>query len=266
MYDRFNRKINYLRISVTDRCNLRCRYCMPAEGVPAMKHSDILTYDEIVEFVEIAAAAGVDKVRITGGEPLVRKGIVSLIARLSKIQGINDLAMTSNGIFLNKLAQPLADAGLKRVNISLDTMNPLKFKYVTRLGDIQQVFRGIDAAKKAGLTPIKINCVIKNSKEEPDAQEVTKFCAENDLKIRYIREMDLEAGLFWQVQGGSGGACSICNRLRLTSDGKIKPCLFSDIEYSVRELGAREALAMALQNKPRVGTVSRKNTFNAVGG
>ncbi|HAN79741.1 MAG TPA: radical SAM protein, partial [Bacteroidales bacterium] len=224
MYDKFNRRIHYLRISVTDRCNYRCTYCMPAEGVKLMSHNDILSYDEILAFVTEAAKRGVDKVRLTGGEPLVRKGIEYLVEGIAKIPGITDFGMTTNGFYLAEKAQMLADAGLMRINISLDTMDPEEFKRITRLGNIEDVFRGIEAAKKAGLQPIKINCVIEKSEDEPNAQAVTKFCEENGLKIRYIRKMDLDKGEFWQVKGGEGGKCSTCNRLRLTADGKIRPC------------------------------------------
>ena len=174
MYDRYNRKINYLRVSVTDRCNLRCTYCMPAEGVELMHHKDILRFDEIIEIIEYAVCQGVDKVRITGGEPLVRKGITDLIVMISKIKGIKDFGMTTNGVLLDKFAQPLADAGLHRVNISLDTLDADKYNKITRIGDITQVFKGINAAKKAGLTPIKINCVVSKSSNEPDAVEVAE--------------------------------------------------------------------------------------------
>lgn len=266
MYDKFNRKINYLRVSVTDRCNLRCTYCMPAEGVQLMGHSDILRFDEIVEVVREAVNMGIDKVRITGGEPLVRKGIVELVKQIGEIEGIKDFAMTTNGIYLSDYAHQLVEAGLQRVNISLDTLNPEKYKQITRVGKLENVLKGIEVAKEAGLNPIKINCVVKESSEEPDAKEVAAFCERNGLKIRYIREMDLEKGQFWKVKGGEGGACHICNRLRLTSDGKIKPCLFSDIEFDVREYGAKGALEKALGNKPKSGTISLKNKFSKVGG
>lgn len=266
MKDQFNRNINYLRISVTDRCNLRCVYCMPAEGVPPISHSEILSFDEIMEVVKRAVAHGVDKIRITGGEPLVRKNIVELIRQIGKLEGVKDLAMTTNGILLPRFAQELANAGLHRVNISLDTTNPERYREITRRGNVEDVFAGIEAAKKAGLTPIKINCVIKKTSFETDAQLVAKFCKENDLKVRYIREMDLENGLFWKVQGGKGGDCKTCNRLRLTSTGMVKPCLFSDLQYSVRALGAKKALKTALDNKPRTGTISKTNKFNDVGG
>ncbi len=266
MFDRFNRKINYLRISVTDRCNLRCVYCMPENGVPLLKHEDILNFDEIVEFTRIAVSKGIDKVRITGGEPLVRNGIVDLISMISGIKGIKDLSMTTNGVFLDKYADDLVKAGLQRVNISLDTVDPEKFEQITRVGNVQKVFDGIKAAKKAGLNPIKINCVITNNSLEPHAVAVAKYCEENDLQIRYIKEMDLEKGEFSVVQGGSGGDCAVCNRLRLTANGMIKPCLFSDIQYSVRELGAEKAIEMAVENKPRSGHVNNTGKFYNIGG
>ena len=222
MIDQFNRNINYLRISVTDRCNLRCVYCMPAEGIKTIPHSEILTFDQIMEVVKPAVADGVNKIRITGGEPLVRKNVVELVRMIAALDGVKDFGMTTNGILLPKYAQKLADAGLHRVNISLDTTDPKRYREITRLGNIEDVYKGIEAARAAGLLPIKINCVIKESSDEPDAQMVSKFCKENDLQIRYIREMDLENGQFWQVQGGDGGDCKNCNRLRLTSKGMVE--------------------------------------------
>ncbi|MGM0406763.1 MAG: GTP 3',8-cyclase MoaA [Bacteroidota bacterium] len=266
MYDRFNRKINYLRISVTDRCNLRCVYCMPEEGVKLLEHQDILSFDEITEVAKAAVRKGVDKIRLTGGEPLVRKEIVELVRMIGKIEGIKDYSMTTNAILLDKFAQDLADAGLHRVNISLDTLNAEKFKQLTRGGDIQKVFDGIQAAKEAGLEPIKINCVIKENRNEPDAVDVAKYCQENGLLVRFIKEMNLEKGEFSVVQGGSGGDCAHCNRLRLTSDGKIKPCLFSDMGYSVRDLGPERAIDLAIGNKPVSGHTNITGKFYNIGG
>lgn len=266
MYDRYKRKINYLRVSVTDRCNLRCTYCMPAEGIELINHTDILRFHEITETIKYAVSIGVDKIRITGGEPLVRKGIVDLVDMISKIDGIKDFGMTTNGALLDKFAQQLADAGLHRVNISLDTMDPLKYNELTGLGDITNVFEGIKAAQNAGLNPIKINCVVKKSSDEPDAKEVAKFCIKNDLQIRYIQEMDLETGSFSVVEGGTGGNCSICNRLRLTANGNIMPCLFSDLKFNIRELGIEKAFEQALGKKPKSGHTASKSKFYNVGG
>ncbi len=266
MYDRFKRNINYLRISVTDRCNLRCKYCMPEEGIQLLPHEAILSFGEIFEVVEEAAKLGVDKVRLTGGEPLVRKGIVKLVGMIASIPEITDLSMTTNGILLNEYAADLKAAGLQRVNISLDTMGAGVFKLQTRGGNIKRVFEGIEAARKAGLQPVKINCVVWDNSQEKDARAVAKYAKENGLKIRFIHQMDLSTGEFSVVEGGEGGNCSKCNRLRLTSDGKIKPCLFSDLTYDVREMGAENALQMAVGEKPRSGTYSKSSKFYNIGG
>jgi len=266
MFDSYNRRINYLRISVTDRCNLRCTYCMPAEGIALMQHNDILTFEEIMDAVDAALMLGVDKIRITGGEPLVRKGIVNLVQMIASRPGIQDLGMTSNGQLLEQFAIPLKEAGLHRINISLDTLNPEKYKLITRGGDISRVLKGIEAAKAAGLSPVKINCVILKSPDEPDAVEVATFGKKFGLQVRFIRQMDLEKGEFYIVDGGSGGDCSTCNRLRLTANGMIKPCLFNDMEYNIREHGAHKALQLALGNKPSCGTVNKHGEFYNIGG
>lgn len=266
MFDSYNRHINYLRISVTDRCNLRCTYCMPAEGIALMQHKDILTFEEIMEVVDAAIALGVDKIRLTGGEPLVRKGITNLVQMIASKPAIRDLGLTTNGQLLAQFAQPLKDAGLHRINISLDTMNPEKYHQITRGGDIENVLNGIDASIKAGLSPVKINCVISKSPSEPDALEVAEYGRKLGLQVRFIRQMDLEKGEFYIVDGGSGGDCSTCNRLRLTANGMIKPCLFNDMEYNVREHGAAEALKLALGNKPSCGTINKHGEFYNIGG
>jgi cyclic pyranopterin phosphate synthase len=266
MFDSYNRKIHYLRISVTDRCNLRCVYCMPEEGVVMMKHEEVLRFEEILEVVEVAVEQGVDKVRITGGEPLVRKGILSLVEMIAKIKRIRDLGMTTNGILLEEFALPLKEAGLHRINVSLDTLDPEKFRSITRGGDVTKVLKGIEAACKAGLYPVKINCVIKNNPDEPDALLIRKYCETNGLTVRFIREMDLENGEFYVVHGGSGGDCARCNRLRLTANGMVKPCLFNDMEFNIRELGARKAIESALEKKPSCGTMNLNSEFFNIGG
>ena len=164
MLDRFDRNINYLRISVTDRCNLRCTYCMPEEGIQLLRHEDILTFDEITSFTKVAVENGVTKVRITGGEPLVRKGITALVRMISDIPGILDLSMTTNGVLLKEFAGELRSSGLHRVNISLDTIDPEKFNTITRSGNINDVFEGIRAAKDAGLLPVKNKLCCKRIK------------------------------------------------------------------------------------------------------
>ena len=266
MYDKFNRKINYLRISVTDRCNLRCTYCMPESGIQLLQHSDIISFEEIVDVVKISVGLGIDKIRITGGEPLVRKGIVDLVTMIAEIPEISDFGLTTNGITLKKHAKALKEAGLQRVNVSLDTLNPERYRQITRLGNIEDVLEGIAEAQKVGLTPVKINCVIKQSSQEPDALEVAAYCKENNLQVRYIHQMELSMGQFSVVEGGDGGNCKICNRMRLTADGKIKPCLFNNLEYDIRELGIEEAIAKALKHKPKCGSVNTNGAFYNIGG
>jgi cyclic pyranopterin phosphate synthase len=266
VFDKFNREIDYLRLSVTDRCNLRCRYCMPLEGIKLLRHDDILTFDEITEFTRVAVRSGITRIRITGGEPLVRKGIVNLVRMITGIGGISDLSMTTNGTLLGFFADDLRKAGLQRVNISLDTIDAEKYGLITMTGRLDDVLKGIEAAKRAGLSPIKINCVIKDSVTEPDAVSVGQFCRANGLEIRYIKEMDLERGTFSSVIGGSGGNCSLCNRLRLNSVGILKPCLFNDIGFDIKELGYERALMMALESKPEYGMTNFKDDFYNIGG
>jgi cyclic pyranopterin phosphate synthase len=239
---------------------------MPEEGIKLLSHNDILTFDEITDFVKAAVDRGIKKVRLTGGEPLVRRGIVTLVSMLSSIDGISDLSMTTNGVLLGQYAEDLKKAGLQRVNISLDTVDPIRFEYISRNGALKEVLEGIEAAVKAGLTPVKINCVVKESANEPDAASVTEYCIKNGLEIRYIRQMDLVKGHFYVVDGGTSGDCSICNRLRLTSNGKLKPCLFNDIEFDIRELGFERALELATEHKPECGTLNRTGDFYNIGG
>lgn len=266
MKDRFGRKINYLRISVTDRCNLRCRYCMPAEGVQLIDHSDIMSFEQMTEVAGQAVALGINKVRLTGGEPLVRRGVLDLVSKLAKIEGITDLAMTTNATLLEENAKMLVEAGLMRVNISLDTTDPQRHAHITRGGEITKVINGIQAAKRAGLSPIKLNCVIQESSKEPDAQKVARYAQDNGLQVRFIRVMDFASGTFSQVEGGEGGDCRRCSRLRLSANGLIRPCLFSDLGFSVGKLGAKNALLMAIENKPEQGGPCSENWIRAVGG
>jgi cyclic pyranopterin phosphate synthase len=239
---------------------------MPEEGIKLMQHKDILSFEEIVDVVNEAIASGITKIRLTGGEPLVRKGIVELVKQIAALDKIEDLSLTTNGILLEQMAMPLKNAGLKRVNISLDTINPEKYKEITRGGYIGKVFRGIQAAREAGLEPVKINCVVFQSSNEADAIEVREFCKRNNLQVRFIRQMDLETGEFSVVEGGNGGNCRDCNRIRLTANGMVKPCLFDEQEFSVRELGAKQALLNAINCKPLNGCVNRIGSFYSIGG
>ncbi len=266
MYDQYNRNINYLRVSVTDKCNLRCYYCMPAEGVKLLRHKDILSYEEIVEVVRHGVGHGINKVRLTGGEPLVRREITRLVAMLSRIQGIDDLSMSTNAVFLSDHARALAEAGLNRVNVSLDTLDPEKYRKITRGGELARALEGIEAARQAGLQPIKLNVVKHRYFDENDRKALMRFGGRYGYPVRLIREMNLEKGLFSVVEGGSGGDCPHCNRLRLTPNGRIKPCLFSNLAYDIRELGIEEAYRLALENKPFSGSVNDSCTFYRMGG
>jgi cyclic pyranopterin phosphate synthase len=185
---------------------------------------------------------------------------------LSEIEGIREKTMTTNGQLLAGMANRLAVAGLDRVNISLDTVDPDRYRKITRGGDIRKAFKGIDAAIKAGLTPVKINCVITPETTPVDVDLLKKLCHSKNLELRFIRQMSLGTGKFWKVEGGKGGNCRICNRIRLTADGRFIPCLFSDKEYSIRELGIMKAFTAAIQGKPERGRVNSRNTFYGIGG
>ncbi|MDD3011828.1 MAG: radical SAM protein [Bacteroidales bacterium] len=266
MFDRYNRQITYLRISVTDRCNLCCVYCMPEEGVETIPHEKIMRFEEIVQVVQAATRLGITKFRLTGGEPLVRRGITRLVQMIHETPGVKEVVMTTNGQLLENYARDLARAGLGRVNVSLDTMNPERYHEITRVGVLQPVFHGLKAAQKYGLTPVKLNCVVSHSSQEPDARQVKEFADANGFQVQFIHQMDLAQGLFSVVEGGHGGDCAHCNRLRLTSDGHIMPCLFSDSGYDVRQLGPEEALIQAIKNKPRNGTCNLTGKFYNIGG
>ncbi|TRX70975.1 GTP 3',8-cyclase MoaA [Carboxylicivirga sp. M1479] len=266
MLDSYNRKITYLRVSVTDRCNLRCQYCMPEEGIQLLKHKDVLSLEEIAEVIREGAKLGLKKIRLTGGEPLVRKGIVQLVEMIKQIQGIEEIAMTTNGILLKKYALDLKKAGLNRVNISLDTLDEGEFKSITRLGNIKDVKEGIKAARDAGLTPIKINVVKTKFSNKQNIDAIKQFCKDEDLNIRFIKQMDLETGDFSVVEGGEGGNCQICNRLRLMANGDVKPCLFSNNTFNVKKHGIKEAFQLALGAKPLEGSFNHNHKFYNIGG
>jgi cyclic pyranopterin phosphate synthase len=239
---------------------------MPEEGIRMLQHGEILSFEEIVDVVKAAVDIGINKIRLTGGEPLVRKGIVDLVSMITGVRGVIDLAMTTNGILLREFAGALRLAGLMRVNVSLDTLDPDKFNRLTRGGLITHVLEGIRVAQSAGLNPVKINCVVFRSSDEEDAVKVKEFALREGLEVRFIRQMDLETGEFGIVEGGEGGNCSICNRLRLTANGMVKPCLFNEQEFPIRQLGAKAALIQALNNKPQQGCFNRTGSFYNIGG
>jgi len=282
--DTYNRPINYMRIAVTDRCNLRCIYCMPEEGVPWLSHSDILSYEEILTIVRAAAAMGITKIRITGGEPLVRLGIVDFVQMISQVPGIEDIAMTTNGIYLAKYAAGLKKAGLNRVNVSLDTLDADKFQRICRGGEkgghITDVLAGIEAARSAGLNPVKINVVVMSGINDNEILDFARKTLAEEWHVRFIELMPFTghngrtpSGLTareikqridplgkmepYKHKWGNGPAkyyrlpdakgtigfitalsehfCFSCNRLRLTADGKLRPCLMSETMIDLRE-------------------------------
>ena len=294
MIDRLGRNITYLRISVTDKCNLRCRYCMPEEGVCKKDHADMLTEDEIIQAVEAAASLGITKIRITGGEPLVKKNIVSICRRAAQVEGIKEVCLTTNGILLPQLAKPLKEAGVKRLNLSLDTLNPDKYAYITRIGRMETFRAGLDAAFEAGFEKIKINAVLIGGFNDDEIEAMAKLTLEYPLDMRFIELMPMyDSGDFsqeaylpysrvleklpeaepvtqdggvaklYRLPGAKGNIglispvsahfCGECNRLRLTADGKLKPCLHAPDEYSIKGLdkeGMKAVFEKAIWNKP----------------
>lgn len=189
LVDRFGRSITYLRVSVTDRCNFRCVYCMPPEGVARRSHEAILRYEEIAEVVRVAAELGVRKVRLTGGEPLVRRDLPDLVHMIRAIPGIEDISLTSNGILLECMAAELKDAGANRINVSLDTLQPEKFARITRGGKLETTLRGLEAAEKCGLTPIKINAVAMRGVNDDELQDLAQLSIERGWHVRFIELM-----------------------------------------------------------------------------
>ncbi len=274
--DSFGRSINYLRISVTDRCNLRCLYCMPPEGVPQMPHSEILSYEEIRTVVRVAAELGINRVRLTGGEPLVRAELPKLIKMISQVEGIEELSLTTNGTFLKKYVMELKQAGLSRVNVSLDTLKPDKFRYITRLGELKTVLEGIEAAKEAGFEPVKINTVVMRGINDDEILDFAKMTYKEGCHVRFIELMPFKGAAefvpsielrqhisllgklepcapitgngpatYYCLAGAKGAIgfispltetsfCSRCNRMRLTPDGKLRPCLLGEGEIDLK--------------------------------
>jgi cyclic pyranopterin phosphate synthase len=305
LFDDYHRKINYLRLSITDRCNLRCRYCMPEEGVELIEHGDLLTYEEIRKVIEIFTRNGISKVRLTGGEPLVRKGVVDLIKGIAHIEGVQDLSLTTNGVLLKEYAAALVEAGLRRINVSLDTLHPERFAFITRRDKFNEVWSGIEEALRHPLAPLKVNVVVIKGFNDDEIKDFARLSFIYPLHIRFIEFMPMwEAGKWdrakivpsaqimeeikeigeltpigpeandgpakrYYLKGSAGEIgfispisshfCEQCNRLRLTPDGRIRTCLFSDDEIDLKgvlrgsgteEKKVEEVLYQALQVKP----------------
>ena len=280
MTDQYGRKIKYLRLSVTDLCSCRCVYCMGENGVPRLPHSAILSFEEIEEIVRAAVSLGVRKVRLTGGEPLVRRGIVELCAMLRTVPGIEELCLTTNGTRLEQLAAPLKAVGVDRLNISLDTLRPERYREITRTGELENVLRGIEAAERAGFENIKLNCVLLGGMNDDEIGDFVRLTAKKPWQVRFIELMPMGVCAAWPPErflparvvlsrmpelrpaGRSGVAqlyrlpgatgtvgliepmscafCADCTRIRITADGKLKPCLHSDAELALRGLSGAE--------------------------
>ncbi len=206
MEDGFGRRIDYLRLSVTDRCNLRCRYCLPAAGVPAKPREEILSFEEVLRLVRVALTLGIRRVRLTGGEPLVRKGIVSFVARLARLPGLEDLALTTNGTLLAPLGRELREAGLQRLNISLDTLDPVKYRWLTRGGELGAVLEGIEAALALGFAPVKINVVVLRGVNDTEWEDLAALSIERPLHVRFIELMPV--GASWSLAGEHFAPCA----------------------------------------------------------
>ena len=294
MIDSFGRDISYMRISVTDKCNLRCRYCMPAEGVCKRDHHEMLTEEEIILAVRAAARLGIRKIRITGGEPLVKKNIVSICRRAAAVEGIREVCLTTNGLLLPKLAGALKEAGVKRLNLSLDTLDPQKYAYITRIGQLEEFRAGLEAALEAGFEKVKINAVLIGGFNDDEIGQLAGLTMRYPVDVRFIEMMPMyDSGDFdekafipytkvlealpeavpveadggvaklFRLPGALGNIglispvsahfCGDCNRIRLTADGKLKPCLHSAEEYSIKGLdfeGMKRVLEDAIWNKP----------------
>ena len=266
MYDRFKRRIDYLRVSVTDRCNLRCRYCMPAEGVALEQHEDMLSFEQITAIVRTATGLGVTKIRLTGGEPLVRSGIVTLVEQLAAVQGIEKLAMTTNGILLPRYAKELRNAGLTAVNISLDTLDAGRYAELTRGGKVHAAVAGVDAAVAAGFRTIKINTVVGPDTSQEELLALAAFCAERGILLQRIRQYTLTTSKLDDTTYDRPPSCSECNRIRLTANGKLKPCLHSDTEIPVDFADIAGSLERAVAAKPFHGAACTNRSMMQIGG
>ena len=283
MIDSYGREINYLRLSVTECCNLRCRYCTPESGICKKKHEDMLTEEEMIQAVRAAAFLGIKKVRITGGEPLVKKNIISICRNVADVHGIEEVCITTNGIGLSKLAEPLREAGVKRINISLDTLIEEKYNYLTRVGNFQEAWDGFQAALHAGFEKVKLNTVLIGGFNDDEIVTLANLTREYPVDVRFIELMPMYDGgdygpdafvpysvvpeilsdlvpatqdggvaKLFKFPDGKGNVglisplnahfCNTCNRLRLTADGKLKPCLHSKDEFSIKGMNFDEVV------------------------
>lgn len=294
MIDGYGRTITYLRLSVTELCNLRCRYCMPEDGVCKKSHSQMLTEDEMIQAVEAAASLGVRKLRVTGGEPLNKPNILSICQRAAAVEGIEEVCITTNGTLLPRLAKPLKEVGVKRINLSLDTLDEGKYSYITRRGTLSQAMEGLYAALDAGYEKIKINAVLIGGFNDDEIVPLAELTRRFPVDVRFIELMPIQdhdefgerafipcnrvldqlpeavaqrrdggVARLYRLPGAQGNIglispvsdhfCASCNRIRLTADGKIKPCLHSAAEFSIKGLdkdGMLRQFRQAILAKP----------------
>lgn len=265
MLDSFGRNIHYLRISVTDRCNLRCIYCMPEEGIELVPHNAILSFEQIETIAITAVRLGIDKIRLTGGEPLARKGIADLVAKLRKIPGLKTLAMTTNGTLLAPLAGQLVSAGLDSVNISLDTLDPERYARLTRRGIIEDVLAGIDAALAAGLA-VKINTVVMEDTSNAEIEALKKFARQKNAAFQTIARYSLQSMKTDAHEFDRPPPCATCNRIRLLADGTLRACLQSDISIPVDFQNIEGSISTIIKLKPAHGTTSSTYSVGKIGG
>lgn len=286
MIDGEGRRIEYLRLSVTDRCNCRCAYCMPAGGVPMLGHADILSFEELAAVARAAAELGVRKVRLTGGEPLARRGVVDLVRMVAAVPGVDEVAMTTNATLLAPVAGALREAGLSRLNVSLDTLRPDRYAKITRCGRLEDALAGLAAAREAGFSRTKVNCVLMGGVNDDEVADLAGLARNEAVDVRFIELMPIGPAAGWsrasfvaadavldalpglELLGRDGVAeiyrmpgwagrvglirpmshkfCDGCSRIRVTADGKLKPCLHSAAEIDLRGLG-HEGLLAALR-------------------
>lgn len=314
MQDTLGRTIDYMRISITDLCDLRCRYCMPEQGVPKRAHADMLSVEEIVGIAQAAVPLGIRKIRITGGEPLVRRGVLDICRGISAIAGLDELCMTTNGMRLAEMAGPLRAAGVARLNISLDTLQAERFEHITRGGDIQWVFDGLKAAADVGFEHTKINVVLQGGFNTDEIEDFVALTSEHNLQVRFIELMPMGPCAAWddscfvsvdtvlemvpglvfegrqgvsdvyRLPGHAGTVglirplrhdfCAGCNRIRLTADGHLKPCLHSGQEIALKGLdkaAVAQRLREAIAAKPhrhnlQTGASDAQRPMNRIGG
>ncbi len=306
MNDTLGRKITYLRLSVTDLCDLRCIYCMPEHGVPKRAHSEICSLEELCDMAAAAVSLGVRKVRITGGEPLIRRGVVSLCQMLRALPGLEELCLTTNGVRLPELAAPLREAGVDRLNISLDTLRPERYRSITRIGELSSVLRGLDAAEAAGFSHTKLNCVLMGGVNDDEIEDFVRLTQACPLSVRFIELMPMGACAKWEkarflpagavldrvpelepagtdgvsrlyrIPGAAGTVgliepmshafCAECSRIRITADGKLKPCLHADTEIALRGLHGEallDAIRQGIARKPERHALMRDGESHA---